>query len=111
MEQHNSNLNDSHYTVSYNDAVIEKIPKIQKDDSHLYGYEPINDLRLPKINTQRKSTPDTGRYLDADTPSMRPNVSEIQTPIDSVISRKINKRTKKKSVPISAVSFFCRCIK
>jgi hypothetical protein len=106
MEQHNSNINDSNYTVSYNETVIDKkgIPKIQKDDSHLYGYEPLNDLRLPKINSQRKSTPETGRYLDADTPSMKPNISEIQTPIDSVMSRKINKRTKKSSNPISAVS-------
>lgn len=107
MEQHNSTiLNDSHYTVSYNDTIIEKkTPKIQKNDSHLYGYEPINDLRLPKINTQRKSTPETGRYLDADTPSMKPNVSGIQTPIESVMSRKITKRTKKQSNPLSAVSF------
>ena len=106
MEQHNStNINDSHYTVSYNDAIIEKkTPKIQKDKSHLYGYEPLNDLRLPKINTQRKSTPETGRYLETDTPSMKPNVSGIQTPMESVMSRKITKRTKKQLNPISAVS-------
>ena len=74
-----------------------------KNDSHLYGTEVINDLRLPRINSPH-GTPDTARYLAQDTPSVRNNyTSNYPTPINPITPRKINKRTKQNQNQINGV--------
>ena len=69
----------------------------KKDDSHLYGTEPLNDLKSRNNSAHRMST---GRYsnrLIADTPSTKIGgyMSNSQTPVGSLTPRTINKRSKK----------------
>lgn len=62
------------------------------------GYEVINDLRGPRIKSpNRRSTPDSGRYLKSQEESNRNNKFQQEpsiTPINPIVPRKIKKRSK-----------------
>lgn len=67
----------------------------RKDDSHLYGTEPLNDLKSRNNTPHRISTARSGRYSHRilDTPSTKLGMSLSHTP-DSIAPRVIKKRSK-----------------
>ena len=70
--------------------------KHKKDDGHLYGTEPLNDLKSRITSPHRISTGKSGRYSNRnfpETPSTKFAMSTSQTPIDSITPRIIKKRS------------------
>ena len=76
----------------------------RRDDSHLYGTEPLNDIKslslkspapLHESTVPHESSMDFNRYQ---TPSTKHVLSSsVQTPIESMTPRKIQKRTKQRN--------------
>lgn len=86
---------DHHSSLSRFDSesINNQLNSTRKDDSHLYGTEPLNDIKS-RINSPHRIS--TGRYSNRnnDTPSTKIGMSNSQTPIGSITPRNIKKRTK-----------------
>ena len=76
------------------DTSLNELNDANKKDRSLYGTELINDLRLPDIKQNQKSTPDTIRTFNDNpfTPSTR--ISSTMTQSDVFVARRVQKRTK-----------------